>query len=373
MIITNDILISHFECSYKSFKKSRNFKGEKTDLEKFNLSENKKLKNAFVQFHKIDLFQNNSKVELSKELLSLGCKYISDIKISNRDVEFHLDFIEKILLKDKKQAYVPILVVHQEKCVPTGYKILLSGIGKLLSDIQGVEIPFGRILYGKYSKSLKVNFSSYFDKYHVSINEIRLNQKPDFYLNYHCSSCEFQKTCRKEALELDSLSLLKGIPKKRIEKLNKKGIFTVDQLSYTFRPKRKLKKRNTSLSITKSFELQALSIREKKIHVINTPELPKSNTKIYFDIEGIPETNFNYLIGLKVTVGNEVSEFSLWSDSLEGEKEMLRSFIALIYVYENPILFHYGAYESKYLNLAKKGFQNLRKTLIRSSNIVLTF
>ena len=55
-------------------------------------------------------------------------------------------------------------------------------------------------------------------------------------LNAHCGQCEFQARCRNLAKEKDDLSLLANMSAKERQKLRSKGIFTVTQLSYTFRP-----------------------------------------------------------------------------------------------------------------------------------------
>src|SRR5438445_494166 len=61
-------------------------------------------------------------------------------------------------------------------------------------------------------------------------------------LNGHCSVCEFRQRCHAEAVRLDDLSLLRGMGENEIRKQNRKGIFTVTQLSHTFRPRRKGKR-----------------------------------------------------------------------------------------------------------------------------------
>ena len=65
---------------------------------------------------------------------------------------------------------------------------------------------------------------------------------PDLVLNRHCAECEFQARCHQKAIETDDLSLLGGMSAKERQKLRSKGIFTVTQLSYTFRPRRRPKR-----------------------------------------------------------------------------------------------------------------------------------
>ena len=76
------------------------------------------------------------------------------------------------------------------------------------------------------------------------------------------------------------LSLLQGLSEKEIRKYNKRGILTVTQLSCTFRP-HKRNKRSKQKSQLHNPALQALAIRDKKIYVLGTPELPCASTQIY--------------------------------------------------------------------------------------------
>ena len=60
---------------------------------------------------------------------------------------------------------------------------------------------------------------------------------PDLVLIPHCAECELQTRCRQKAEEKDDLSLLSGMTEKERRNLHDKGILTVTQLSYTFRPR----------------------------------------------------------------------------------------------------------------------------------------
>jgi len=72
------------------------------------------------------------------------------------------------------------------------------------------------------------------------------DRAPDLVLNRYCGECEFRIRCRQKAVEKDDLSLLAGMREKERKKFNNKGIFTVTQLSYTFRPRRRPKRLGTS-------------------------------------------------------------------------------------------------------------------------------
>ena len=65
---------------------------------------------------------------------------------------------------------------------------------------------------------------------------------PQLILNNHCSICEFHQRCHDQAVREDNLSLLRGLGEKEIRKLSRKGIFTITQLSCTFRLRKRGKR-----------------------------------------------------------------------------------------------------------------------------------
>jgi len=109
----------------------------------------------------------------------------------------------------------------------------------------------------------------------------------------------------------DDLSLLRSIGEKEIAKYARRGIFSVTQLSYTFRSRKKYMGSNRKGQLHQH-ALQALAIREKKVYVLGTPGLPFPSPRIYFDIEGDPERRFDYLLGMIVEAKGVVERHSFW-------------------------------------------------------------
>ena len=77
---------------------------------------------------------------------------------------------------------------------------------------------------------------------------------------------------------------------------------------------------------------------------------------MFFDMEGLPEVNFNYLIGLIIVSDGQTKSYSLWIDTMENEKSMIKDFIGVINNYNPCTIYHYGDYEIKYLKYIKKKF-----------------
>jgi predicted RecB family nuclease len=175
---------------------------------------------------------------------------------------------------------------------------------------------------------------------------------PDLVLNRHCAECEFQARCRKLAVEKDDLSLLAGMSAKERQKLRSKGIFTVTQLSYTFRPRRRPRRQRDKRE-KYHHALKALAIREKKIHIVGSPELKIEGTSVYLDVEGLPDRDFYYLIGVRIGHGDSAVQHSLWADTVADEEKIWREFLALLETVEQPVLIHYGSYEKTFLKEMK--------------------
>ena len=231
-------------------------------------------------------------------------------------------------------------------------KLLLALDAFVLSEMLGREIRLGKIIHGDDYATLKVKTSALAGEVRKRLEKIAVllsnPAPPDLVLNRHCAECEFQGRCRQKALEQDDLSLLAGMSEKERQKLRSKGIFTVTQLSYTFRPRRRPKRQRDKRE-KYHHSLKALAIREKKIHIVGSPELKIEGTPVYLDFEGLPDRDFYYLIGLRIGNGDSAVQHSLWADTVEDEGKIWGEFLAILETIEKPVLIHYGSYETNFL------------------------
>jgi len=95
--------------------------------------------------------------------------------------------------------------------------------------------------------------------------------------------------------------------------------------------------------------LKALAIREKKIHIVGRPELKIEGVPIYLDVEGLPDRDFYYLIGMRIGSGDSGVHHSLWADTAADEARIWREFLGILERVEKPVLIHYGSYETAFL------------------------
>jgi len=221
--------------------------------------------------------------------------------------------------RGKPAQYIPIRFIFANK-LGKDDKLLLAFDALALSETLGREIRLGKIIHGDDHATLKVKTSALTGEVRKRLDKVAVllsdPTPPDLVLNRHCAECEFQSRCRKIAIEKDDLSLLAGMSAKERLKLRSKGIFTVTQLSYTFRPRRRPKRLRDKRE-KYHHSLKALAIREKKIHIVGSPELKIEGTPVYLDVEGLPDRDFYYLIGVRIGNGESAVQHSLWADTVE--------------------------------------------------------
>ena len=231
-------------------------------------------------------------------------------------------------------------------------KLLLAFDALVFSEVVGREMSLGKITHGDGHATLKVKLTSLAREVQKRIKDITVlladNSPPDLVLNRHCSQCEFQARCRKQATEKNELSLLSGMSEKERKKLHGRGIFTVTQLSYTFRPRRRRRElRGKAEKFHHS--LRALAIRENKVHTVDLLDPKLDGTPVYLDVEGLPDRDFYYLIGVRVGTGHGAVQYGFWADDEDGEKRIWNEFLAVLMAIPDPQLVHYGSYETIFL------------------------
>ena len=260
------------------------------------------------------------------------------------------------------ERVVPIGRRKAEQCVPVGFvfankimrsdKLRLAYDAHVLSKALGSPVRLGKIIHGDEFGTTKVNLSALAGEVGKLIDEVTAllatNKPPDLALNRHCAECEFQSRCLQELTEQDDLSLLARMTDKERKKYRSKGLFTVTQLSYTFRPRRRSK---TFRDGPEKYHhaLKALAIREKKIHLVGTPELKIDGTPVYLDVEALPDRDFYYLIGARVKTTDGFHQHSFWADEPEDEGNIWKNFLNLLSTLDNPVLIHYGSFERIFL------------------------
>ncbi len=286
-------------------------------------------------------------------LKTAGWRFAVNFVASSKNLESDIHTLERIPSEGRGRSaqFIPIRFIFSNKFTRDD-KLLLAFDTLVLSEMLGREVSLGRIIHGNNYSTLKVKTSALTREVRKLIGKLSAmlssHSPPDLVLKRHCGECEFQTQCRQKATEKDDLSLLAGMTEKERRKLNSKGIFTVTQLAYTFRPRRR-PRRLTAKREKYHHSLKALSIRDNKIHVVGRPELKIEGTPVYMDVEGLPDRDSYYLIGVRTKTVEGIVQHSLWSDKSDDEILIWRDFLHVMSRIENPVLIHYGSYETTFI------------------------
>jgi predicted RecB family nuclease len=292
-----------------------------------------------------------------EDVQSAKWRFAGEITARAQNLESTIHAVEHLTSegRDKLGLFIPIRFIFTNK-LHKDSKLLLAFDAFVLSKMLGCEVGLGKIIHGDDRATLRVNTGA-------MVSEVRrLTEKigallcsdspPELILNRHCPECEFQNQCRQKAVEKDELSLLSGITETERQSHRSKGIFTVTQLSYTFRPRRP-PKRAKNPAMPHHSALQALAIRENTVYIHGTPRFPKSETQIYLDIEGLPDDESYYLIGaLVISEGKEIFH-SFWADHESQEPDIFSQFVEAVCQWDDFRILHYGRYETVALKRMK--------------------
>ena len=114
-------------------------------------------------------------------------------------------------------------------------------------------------------------------------------------------------------------------------------------------------------------KLKALAIKKSQIHVVGTPSLKFEGVPIFLDVEGMPDRDFYYLVGLRFECNGEQVERSFWADGLDGERAMWENSLRTLKAIGNAQIVSYGAYETRFLRQMKERYMFWRLTTWNSS------
>jgi len=365
-------------CEQKAFFKLSGQIGVKSPFESFH--------EELVQMLKIK-YQRNIETRHNVKNLSKRVPFV--IKESNLTYDFLFDvsitspqYTGKIhalkrLRKNSDTNYftfIPILIVTTPK-ISKQHRLIIAFSALLIQTLQVGCPSHGEIVCGEKLKTIKISLTNYLLQVKELVAKINIlaSHQPSPVLCKHCQICEFHHQCMDTLKRSDHLSLFKGMKPTEMKRLNDRGIFTINQLSYTYRPRRyrKIKPKTKR----HRFALQALAIRENKIYVRERPEIPAAMVKIYLDVEGDPDRRFYYLIGLIITTEETRKKYSFWIDSENKKQAIIDEFLDTVEKYDEYRIYHYGSYEKKfleYLYRKSKNRKTLLKTLIRRSVNILS-
>jgi len=384
MIISSELVDAFIACPVKPFlilKNVEKIRNEYQQLE-FNIcKEYKNLARKRIESLEDKTYTCHGKL-LTVEDLQEGYSFIFDIRLANDNFNSSYYGLKKEIGESALGGfhYVPLFFLRSSG-VNNKSHLSLAFQAYILSKLQKFEPQNAIVVYGQSYRKKRIKLKNSYQLICNTIEELtqRLQSKenPQIHLGSNCDFCEFEHYCRKSAKDADHLSLLKGITRKEVSRHNRNGIFTVTQLSYTFRPRRRPKRAKPAPPIH-SFPLKALALREQRVYIHGSPILPDAQTRIYLDVEGVPAKQFDYLIGMLVDDNSGNIDFNyFWAESKKDQCVVYEKFLDVLACHKSYKIYHFGTYESQMLNRILRSLSEYRNdeifNIIKKSLNVLTF
>jgi predicted RecB family nuclease len=376
--ITRQIIESFLNCKYKAYLE---LAGEHRIRSDYALLLDESREEARrLAIDKILAHHSGDRVErdvvLSQPVLKRGAAFILNATLEDVHRVLVFDGLKRVPGPSKlgNFHYVPVLFSSGRE-VRKQHRWLLEVYGMILGQVQGRVPENGIVWQGNKCRATRIRLNTDPRKAERLLEELRQVQNaeapPRLVLNDHCQVCEFRQRCHQQALQEDSISLLRGMNEKLIKAYSRKGIFTVTQLAHTFRPRRKGKKKKDK--DRRSYPLQALAIRDKKTYILGCPQLSDAPARIYLDLEGKPDESFVYLVGAIVVTGGSEVRHSFWADDSEQEGEIFEQFLEILRPFDEFRVYCYGSYELSFIRRMRKHSRNKQfaeKVLARTVNVL---
>jgi predicted RecB family nuclease len=379
-ILSDGLLEDHLRCPSKSYLRVQGRLGQATAYS--NLCAKLDARHRTNAFHWLtaqSAVADVRSLEGSRlELLDTNAALILDAVGGAEGLETHFHGLQRVPGESKLGAfYYQPLRAHRNRQPDSVVRLLLAFDALVLGHLQGVSPEYGILICGPAFKHIRAHLSDSRESLAAVITRLRLQvtsfEEPPLALNQHCDRCEFKQLCRAKAQETDNLTLLRGMTLKEMMRHNSKGIFTVKQLSYTFRSRRPAKRQTQRFP--HNFALQALALRENKVHVHGDPDLTLPTTQVFLDIEGLPDRGFYYLIGALVVCGQSQEHHCFWADDESCEPVIFTQLAELLTATGNCQVFHYGNYDANAVRrmlsrVPESAQEPLRTMLVNNTNIL---
>jgi len=375
MVITKELFAAYLNCQTKAYLKNMAESCQQTKFGTWRSNFETSLRRQGVDFlqeqTRPKIVENPTESELSNK----GSALYVNCSIEAGEMRSSIDAVEKVELRGVKTQWLPYRC-RLDKRAERHEKLLLAYDALCLQTLTGVPIRLGKLVDGSNKRVKKVHLQGLLKVVQDHLTQLtellRQDKEPPLVLNKHCVECEFRVRCREKAKEIDDLSLLSKMSLKERQKLQGKGIFTVKQLSYTFRPRRR-RKNSYSKGDKFSYPLKALAIRENKIHVAGAPVFTIQDNDCFLDVEGIPDAAFYYLTGVRFHLNGQTVQHSFWAHDRFDAERMWNDLLDDLRVHGVARIVHFGSFERQFFSTMTKRYCTSREkskyveTLIQQS------
>ncbi len=249
--------------------------------------------------------------------------------------------------------YMPIQIKSAER-LTDAHRCQLSLYGEILAEVQGTA-PDEACIWNGSGARLCFALHEFEEDFHRLLDEIRAvlqGRMPPPQLTSGCKQSPWFGECKALAEAADDIALLYNVKKKSLQALRDRGIRTLADVRAMKPEDLPGGSKYLTDDLLDRIKLQAESLHDRK-HFVRRPfALPQAETEIFFDIEGDPLRQVEYLFGFLVRDRNgERYEYQL-AERPEDERHLWREFLDWIARLDGDyVVYHYGTYETARLDL----------------------
>ena len=250
MKITEEVLTAYLHCKYKAYLLLTGVVQEPSEYEQWLQRHDQEYIAAAtrVLLEREEALCLPSHTPLTSEHLTQGLTTILGAHVEDASCALAFHALQRVPGASSVGSfhYVPVLFASTGQAVHETQKLLLACGTLVLERVQHVRPPSGIVIGGDAYKARRVDLGAQQVKAQKILHDLTAylqgQKQPRLWLNDHCRICRYQQQCKAEATQLDDLSLLRRMSEREIQLYNRKGIFTVRQLSYTFRFRKRSKR-----------------------------------------------------------------------------------------------------------------------------------
>lgn len=248
--------------------------------------------------------------------------------------------------------YVPMEIKNADR-IDDVSKYQLCFFGELLKAVQGRRPEHGYVLNAG-GTLIGFPLRDFEPQFREAIGEIRealAGRLPPPHLSSGCKRSPWFGECKALAEKKDDVALLYNVKKKYVLALRKFGVRTVHDAA-RINPAR-LAEAEPALprDLLERVVLQARALIERRHFVRRAIILPEAPFEIFFDIEGDPLRQVEYLFGFLTRQGSDEKHLRMLADKPEHERGMWEEFLE--WAESLPpeyVVYHYGDYERSRLD-----------------------
>jgi len=253
--------------------------------------------------------------------------------------------------------YVPVDIksshsIHKEQ------QLQLTFYALILEQIQGVRPKEAAIINVDHERIPFRPAAAHVTKTRAKVGEIVAvmgGAKPPLRLASKCKRSPWFKECVRDAKESNDIALIYDLDSRAHPALRAAGIRTVDDaadMSVDALPKIPF----CTPAKLELVKLQAQSLKSNELRWLSRPTIPDAPLRIYFDIEGDPLLDVQYLFGFWIEGDGDPRYVRFLAEKPGDERRMWEEFLAWTATLPDAyVVYHYADYERAHtLRMAKE-------------------